>query len=68
MRRQPLFYFVNVISKSIIDQEKKILEENAAAVDVTLTSTDLEKIESLLVEYPDVGQRYSDGALKLVNQ
>jgi len=49
-------------------KKRKYLEENAAAVDVTLTPADLEKIENLLAKYPDIGQRYSDGALKLVNR
>ena len=48
-------------------KKRKYLEENAAAVDVLLTTNDLETIENLLAKYPDVGQRYSDGALKLVN-
>jgi len=48
-------------------KKRKYLEENAAAVDVTLTQQDLENIENLVAKYPDVGQRYSDGALKLVN-
>ena len=45
----------------------KYLEENAAAVDIELTQEDLSTIENLLAKYPDIGQRYSDGALKLVN-
>ena len=48
-------------------KKRKYLEENAAAVDITLTQQDLENIENLLSKYPDIGQRYSDGALKLVN-
>ncbi|HEY0679300.1 MAG TPA: aldo/keto reductase, partial [Chitinophagaceae bacterium] len=48
-------------------KKRKYLEENAAAVDITLTKQDLNDIELLLKQYPDVGQRYSDGALKLVN-
>jgi aryl-alcohol dehydrogenase-like predicted oxidoreductase len=48
-------------------KKRKYLEENAAAVDVILTQQDLENIENLVAKYPDVGQRYSDGALKLVN-
>ena len=48
-------------------KKRKYLEENAAAVDVILTQQDLDNIESLVAKYPDVGQRYSDGALKLVN-
>ncbi|MEP6846203.1 MAG: aldo/keto reductase, partial [Panacibacter sp.] len=48
-------------------KKRKYLEENAAAVDIDLSTTELEKIEILLNKYPNVGQRYSDGALKLVN-
>jgi aryl-alcohol dehydrogenase-like predicted oxidoreductase len=48
-------------------KKRKYLEENAAAVDIVLTQQDLTEIENLLAKYPDVGQRYSDGALKLVN-
>jgi aryl-alcohol dehydrogenase-like predicted oxidoreductase len=48
-------------------KQRKYLEENAAAVDIELTQRDLETIERLVARYPDVGQRYSDGALKLVN-
>lgn len=48
-------------------KKRKYLEENAAAVDVTLTQQDLEAIESLLNKYPNTGQRYSEGSMKLVN-
>jgi aryl-alcohol dehydrogenase-like predicted oxidoreductase len=48
-------------------KKRKYLQENAAAVDVSLTANDLQVIENLLAKYPDIGQRYSDGALKLVN-
>ena len=48
-------------------KKRKYLEENAAAVDITLTNEDLQKIKDLLHKYPDVGQRYSEGAMKLVN-
>ena len=48
-------------------KKRKYLEENAAAVDVVLTQQDLINIGNLVAKYPDVGQRYSDGALKLVN-
>ncbi|WP_276504932.1 aldo/keto reductase [Terrimonas pollutisoli] len=48
-------------------KKRKYLEENAAAVDITLTSQDLQEIETLLAKYPNIGQRYSDGAMKLVN-
>ena len=49
-------------------KKRKYLEENVAAVDIKLTQPDLNDVESLLAKYPDIGQRYSDGALKLVNQ
>ena len=48
-------------------KKRKYLEENAAAVDIILTQQDLDSIENLVAKYPDIGQRYSDGALKLVN-
>jgi len=48
-------------------KKRKYLEENAAAVDIILTQKDLQDIESLLAKHPDIGQRYSEGALKLVN-
>ena len=48
-------------------KKRKYLQENAAAVDVSLTANDLQVIENLIAKYPDIGQRYSDGALKLVN-
>lgn len=48
-------------------KKRKYLAENAVAVDIELNSLDLQQIEDLLNKYPNVGQRYSDGALKLVN-
>jgi aryl-alcohol dehydrogenase-like predicted oxidoreductase len=48
-------------------KKRKYLEENAAAVNVTLTQHDLQDIEDILAKYPDTGKRYSEGALKLVN-
>jgi aryl-alcohol dehydrogenase-like predicted oxidoreductase len=46
----------------------KYLEENAGSVDIDISKNDLDNIESLLAKYPNVGQRYSDGAMKLVNK
>lgn len=46
----------------------KYLEENCAAADITLSADILAEIESLLTRYPDVGQRYADGPMKLVNR
>jgi aryl-alcohol dehydrogenase-like predicted oxidoreductase len=46
----------------------KYLEENAGAVDITLTNDELNKIDELVKKYPDVGPRYGEGAMKLVNK
>ncbi len=48
-------------------KKRNYLEENAAAVDISLTAEDLQHLEDLLKQYPNVGDRYSAGALKLVN-
>jgi aryl-alcohol dehydrogenase-like predicted oxidoreductase len=48
-------------------KKRKYLEENAGAVDVVLTAQDLQEIEALLRKYPNTGKRYSEGAMKLVN-
>ena len=48
-------------------KKRKYLEENAAAADINLTNEDLYEIEELLSQFPNVGERYSEGALKLVN-
>jgi len=48
-------------------KKRKYLLENAAAVDVELTATDLEKIESLIRNYPVQGGRYSTEALRLID-
>ncbi len=48
-------------------KKRKYLEENAAAVDIELTQNDLSQIDAIAKKYPNVGNRYSDGALKLVN-
>ncbi len=49
-------------------KKRKYLEENAGAIDVQLSAADLMQINELVQKYPDTGQRYSDGAMKLVNQ
>jgi aryl-alcohol dehydrogenase-like predicted oxidoreductase len=48
-------------------KKRKYLEENAGAVDVILSTSELNLIEELLVRYPNTGARYSEGAMKLVN-
>jgi aryl-alcohol dehydrogenase-like predicted oxidoreductase len=48
-------------------KQRKYLVENAAAVDIKLSQEDLKKIKAVTNKYPDIGKRYSEGALKLVN-
>ncbi len=45
----------------------KYLEENIEAVNIELSSSDLEAIDAILKKYPDTGERYSEGSMKLVN-
>lgn len=49
-------------------KKRKYLEENAGAADVELTPADLQEIDALLKKYPAAGERYSEGAMKLVNR
>jgi len=49
-------------------KRRKYLEENAAAVDIVLSKNDMERIEAVVSKYPNVGDRYSEGSLKLVNR
>ena len=49
-------------------KRRKYLEENAAAADIILSKNDLEMIDALAKKYPDTGQRYADGPMKLVNK
>jgi aryl-alcohol dehydrogenase-like predicted oxidoreductase len=48
-------------------KRRKYLEENATAVDITLSKHDLEAIEEIVSRHPNIGNRYSEGSLKLVN-
>ncbi|QES87869.1 aldo/keto reductase [Rhizosphaericola mali] len=45
----------------------KYLEQNAAAVDVQLSASELKSLEEILQKYPNTGERYPEGAMKLVN-
>lgn len=49
-------------------KKRKYLEENAGAVDIHLSENDLKAMNDLIARYPNVGSRYSEGAMKLVNQ
>ncbi|TZF99056.1 aldo/keto reductase (plasmid) [Chryseobacterium panacisoli] len=45
----------------------KYLEENIAAVNIDLSQSDLDTIDTILKKYPNVGERYTEGSMKLVN-
>ena len=49
-------------------KKRKYLEDNAGAADVVLTAGDLQEVDALLKKYPHTGERYSEGAMKLVNR
>jgi len=43
------------------------LEQNIEAANLELSVSELETIDSILKKYPNIGPRYSEGAMKLVN-
>jgi aryl-alcohol dehydrogenase-like predicted oxidoreductase len=45
-------------------KKRKYLEENAGAADVELTNADLAGIDGLLVQYPNIGERYPAGVMR----
>ncbi len=45
----------------------KYLEQNIAAIEVELSESDLKNIDDILQKFPNTGERYSEGAMKLVN-
>lgn len=49
-------------------KRRKYLQENAAAADIALTPEEVSRIETTLSGYQVSGERYSEGALKLVNR
>jgi aryl-alcohol dehydrogenase-like predicted oxidoreductase len=48
-------------------KKRKYLEENAGAADVSLSGDDLKVIDELVARYPNTGERYNEGSMKLVN-
>ncbi|WP_313265013.1 aldo/keto reductase [Sphingobacterium sp.] len=48
-------------------KKRKYLEENAGALEVQLSDSDLKNIDEILNKYPNIGARYSEGAMALVN-
>jgi aryl-alcohol dehydrogenase-like predicted oxidoreductase len=49
-------------------KRRKYLEENAGAVNVTITLADSEKIETLLKQFPDTGERYNEANKQFVDR
>ena len=49
-------------------KHRKYLEENAGAVDISLTSSDMHDIETLLARFPNIGSRYSENFAKQVDR
>src|SRR4030095_10975140 len=49
-------------------KRRKYLQENATAVDIELSKTDVNEIEEIIGRHPNIGNRYSEGSLKLVNR
>jgi aryl-alcohol dehydrogenase-like predicted oxidoreductase len=49
-------------------KKRKYLAENAGAVDVQLSPQHLQQIENLLKKFPDIGDRYDEASLKLVDK
>ncbi|HFK5574355.1 aldo/keto reductase [Elizabethkingia anophelis] len=45
----------------------KYLEQNIEAASVTFTETEKSQIEEIIKKYPNIGPRYSEGSMKLVN-
>lgn len=48
-------------------KKRKYLQENAGSVEVKLSSEDVKAINDLVNRFPNIGQRYSEGGMKLVN-
>ena len=49
-------------------KHRKYLEENAAAIDVTLTPEDLRRIDEIAPKGVAAGERYAEAAMKAVNR
>ena len=48
-------------------KKRSYLEENAGAVSIELVENDLAAIQQLVKQYPVLGERYSEEAMKMVN-
>ncbi|HEY0298175.1 MAG TPA: aldo/keto reductase [Arachidicoccus sp.] len=48
-------------------KKQKYLIENAGSVDIQLSQEELNSIEDILAKYPNVGARYNENAMKMVD-
>lgn len=48
-------------------KKRKYLEENAGAANVNLSKDDLQETEEILKTYPQVGERYYEDSMRMVN-
>jgi aryl-alcohol dehydrogenase-like predicted oxidoreductase len=48
-------------------KRRKYLEENAAAVGIDLNKEELQEMENIVSRHPNIGNRYSEGSMKLVD-
>ena len=49
-------------------KHRKYLEDNAGAVDLAITASDISNIEALLKKYPNTGERYNESNKKFVDK
>lgn len=49
-------------------KKQKYLIENAKAVDVKLSESDLSNVEQILAKYPNIGNRYDDNGMQMLNR
>jgi aryl-alcohol dehydrogenase-like predicted oxidoreductase len=49
-------------------KRRRYLEDNAGAVNIQLTSSELLEIDALLARFPDIGPRYAENLAKLVGK
>ena len=49
-------------------KRRKYLQENAGAIDITISQNDFGRIENLLARFPDVGERYNEAFMKFADR
>ncbi|NLR81347.1 aldo/keto reductase [Chitinophaga eiseniae] len=48
-------------------KRRKYLEENAGAVEIQLTDQELTLIDTIVAKYPNIGARYNEGAMAMID-